>query len=151
MALALVATSELGIEADLEIAGKQYSRAPALEAAVRLSLFTDARALDGDELPEGPNEFGTDRRGYWAQKYLRARAPFGSRLWLLKRSKLTQETRQLWRDYALEALQWMIELEIADRIEISTEVVGRNRLEATITIHRRNDTPARFAYLWEAF
>ena len=59
-----------------------------LITALTVSLFTDRRAADDDELLDGSD----DRRGWWGDN---AAAPLGSRLWMLERSKRTQQTLQL--------------------------------------------------------
>ena len=63
--------------------GERESR---LARAVISSLFTWARARDGDELPtpESP------RMGFWGDTYSPVTGDrWGSRLWLLSRAKLT--------------------------------------------------------------
>lgn len=143
----LVPTSALGIEGDLRAEGDVYLETDSLETAIRLSLFTDRRAGEGDDLPEGTGAFGEDLRGYWADSFL-ATGPMGSRLWTLKRSALTSETRQRARDFALEALDWLVELGIASEINVETEVADAGLLKLGIEVVREADTPARYAYLW---
>lgn len=143
----LVPTSALGIEGDLRAEGDGYLETNGLETAIRLSLFTDARAQEGDDLPEGTGAFGEDLRGYWADSLLSTGA-MGSRLWTLKRSALTSETRQRARDFALEALAWMKSIGIASEIAVETEVAEAGVLLIGITITRESETPARYAYLW---
>lgn len=143
-------TSDYGLEADLVLnsSGTAFVETLGLETAIYLSLFTDARAQPGDELLSGPNVFGSDRRGWWASKFLDDSGELGSRLWLLYGSKLTAQTRQRARDYALEALRWLKESGIARDIEVSTSVPTRGCLEIQVTVIRETETPARFAYLW---
>lgn len=143
----LVPTSALGIEGDLRAEGDAYLQTDGLETAIRLSLFTDRRAAEGDDLPEGTGAFGEDLRGYWADPFL-STGPMGSRLWTLKRSALTADTRQRARDFALEALDWMLSLGIASEINVETEVAAGGLLKLGIEIIREADTPARYAYLW---
>ncbi len=143
----LVPTSELGIEGDLRASGNAYLQTDGLETAIRLSLFTDRRALEGDDLPEGTGAFGEDLRGYWADVFS-STGPMGSRLWTLKRSALTNETRQRARDFSLEALDWLIAVGIASEINIETEVAAGGLLKIGIEVVREADTPARYAYLW---
>lgn len=143
----LVPSSALGIEGDLRADGNAYLETDGLETAIRLSLFTDRRAEEGDDLPEGTGAFGEDLRGYWADAFL-ATGPMGSRLWTLKRSALTSETRQRARDFALEALDWLVRLGIASEIQVETEVAESGLLKIGIVIVREADTPARYAYLW---
>lgn len=146
---ALVPTSALGIEGDLRVEGSGYRITDGLETAIRLSLFTDARAQEGDDLPEGTGAFGEDLRGWWGSAFLSDSGEMGSRLWTLKRSALTAGTRQRARDYCLEALRWLIDLGIAREVRVETEVADAGVLKLGIEIERERETPARFAYLWE--
>ncbi len=145
----LIPTSALGIEGDLRASGDRYLETEGLETAIRLSLYTDRRAQEGDDLPEGVGAFGEDLRGYWADPLLTS-GPMGSRLWTLKRSTLTSETRQRARDFCLEALQWLIDLGIATEVRVETEVAAAGVLKIGIEIERERETPARYAYLWRA-
>lgn len=74
-----------------------------LTSDVIISLYTDRRALDSDEIPGGD----TDRRGWWGDSF-RPR-PIGSRLWLLSREKTLQSVLDRAAEYALEALLWLKE------------------------------------------
>ena len=98
-------------------------RAPddGLTRAVVISLFTDDRAHLDDVLPDGTN----DRRGFWGDSVLPPQgAPrdglwaTGSRLWLIAREKQTAETARRAREYAEEALQWLIQRNDAMRVEV---------------------------------
>lgn len=51
---------------------------------------------------------------------------FGSRLYLLKRSKSAEKTSSLAHDYCKEALDWMIGAGKATRFEISTQIEKRS-------------------------
>ena len=128
----------------------KYETTETLETAIRLSLFCDSRAEEGDELPEGDGFFGEDLGGWWGSKFLSDGGELGSRLWTLRRSKLTSETRQRARDYTVAALQWIVDLGIARSVEVETSVAGRGVLEIAVLVYRETDTPARFAFLWEA-
>lgn len=62
----------------------------------------------------------------------------GSRLYLLRRSKLTNKTPQLARDYAREALAWMVEDGVASRLDINAVRTGTDSLALAITIYQRD-------------
>lgn len=62
----------------------------------------------------------------------------GSRLYLLRRSKLTNKTPQLARDYAREALAWMVEDGAASRLDINAVRTGTDSLALAITIYQRD-------------
>ena len=55
---------------------------------VLISLFTDSRASDSDELPDGSN----DLRGWPGDTY--STSVWGGKLWLLKREKLTSDVKK---------------------------------------------------------
>ncbi|MCB2200890.1 phage GP46 family protein [bacterium] len=95
---------------DLSIVAGDFERDDGLGTSVLISLFTDATARDGDTLP------GNDGyRGGWWNDALQG-TPLGSRLWLLRRAKLTNDTLQKAKEYAEEALKWMVDAGIASRV-----------------------------------
>jgi len=141
------------LSGDLVMDGAGLAIDDGLETAVVISLFTDARALPDDILPDG----GADRRGWWGD----AVPPtvdgtpaqddhIGSRLWLLSREKIIPETIKRARTYIQEALQWLIDDGIAARIDITVEAQHQSILAFEIIIHRPDDTDQRFDYLWDA-
>lgn len=105
-----------------------FTTTDGLEPAVLYSLFTDAKASDDDELPDG----GTDLRGHWADNLLDESE--GSKLWLLRRRKQTQETLNLAVQYAKEALQWLIDDEHATKVDVTGEWVKTGWLALTPVI-----------------
>ncbi len=118
-----------------------------LARAVYNSLFSWARARDDDDLP------GDSRYGWWADTYATDQPDdrFGSRLWLLMRAKLTDETVQKAQEYAQEALQWLIDDGVAVSVSATAERVGSDRLDLTIEIVKPNDrvaSVARFQDVW---
>lgn len=145
-----LAWSSSRLAADLEIDANDLVGEDGLETAVLLSLFTDRRAEPGDTLPDGE----TDRRGWWADG-----APviggdqFGSRLWLLARSKQTPDVLDRAQEYTREALAWLLEDKIAESIDVVTAFLTERRgLGLTITIRRPRSDPAvfRFGQTWSA-
>lgn len=106
-----MASEEYTLEAPLEYG--LLSSDGGLRRAIVISLFTDARAREDDTLPDGATGLG-NRRGWWGDILPPYQAPTsapwitGSRLWLLAREKQTAETARRARDYAAEALEWMI-------------------------------------------
>lgn len=112
-----------------------------LESVVLISLFTDRRAKEDDEIPdsrEGQHAITVDRRG-WAGDYLSEDGDrIGSRLWLLQREKQTEETRQRAIEYAREALTHLITDNIISEINVTAEWVGYGRLDMLIIL-TKND------------
>lgn len=122
--------------------GAELARAPAIETAVLVSLFTDRRALPDDRLEPGEE----DRRGWWATAL--DGKPIGSRLWLLRRAKATAETLKRAKDMMREALQWMIEDGVAARVDVDAEWQARGRIAARITVHRADGTAQTVTAAW---
>ena len=118
-----------------------------LVRAVVISLFTWRRARPDDELP------GSDRFGWWGDNY--AAAPgdrIGSRLWLLSREKLTARTVERAREYAQEALAWLVEDGVASRVEVEAERQGIDTLALACRIYRTAGAAPvdlRFSSVWE--
>ncbi len=106
--------------------GKNIDIDEGFETAVLLSLFSEARASADDGLPI------ESRGGYWGDAYPSvAGDQFGSRLWLLKRAKATQQNVARAQSYAKESLQWMID----DGIARSVDVVAQLQRPGTLALH----------------
>lgn len=115
-----------------------------LVRAVVISLFTWRRALRDD-----PHE-GV-RWGWWGDGL--ADLPndrIGSRLWLLAREKLTQRTLNRAREYAEEALRWLLDDRVATRITVTAERQGLDRMALQCVIERDQRSPIslRFDNTW---
>lgn len=149
----------LDSEADLALDGADLLLESGLETAVIVSFFCDRRADVTDVLPDVEG----GRRGWWGDLFSDAENDrTGSRLWLLSREKRTQETLERARQYALEALAWMIEDEIAASVAVATSFVsladlggsGLNPHEFAllldVTISKPDGTREsfRYAYQW---
>lgn len=99
--------------ADIALACGDVLTGNDLSTAVLISLFTDRRANEDDKLPSGD-----DPRGWWADAMDGQR--IGSRLWLLENASNLPETLALAKEYALEALQWLVSDGIAKSIAVTT-------------------------------
>lgn len=133
---------------DYSITGPQLDADDGLQTAVVISLFTDRRAEADDTLPAG-----TDRRGWWADAWPAVeRDLLGSRLWLLDREKQLPEVVRRAREYAEEALSWLLEDGIARRVTVTAEVVRTGVLGLGVEIERPagDAVSYRFDYLWNA-
>jgi phage gp46-like protein len=86
-----------------------------LETSVIISLFTDRLADPDDVLPD----FSGDRRGWWGDTGPAPEDFIGSKLWLLTREKATNQTRLRAEEYCREALQWMLDDDAADQIDVA--------------------------------
>ena len=79
----------------------------------------------------------TDKRGWWGDVLTEFPNDItGSRLWLLKREKQTEETRRRAAEFAAEALAWMIDDGIAQTIGVTAEWLGLGFLGLSVTIQR---------------
>lgn len=115
-----------------------------LATAVLISLFTDRVANADDIPPDG----GNDRRGWWGDAG--EDVPIGSRLWLLDRSKLTTQVANTARIYMEEALQWMVDDQVAASVKVTTAIGGRNSLYSMVLITHFDgtSTPLKFSWVW---
>lgn len=116
---------------------------PLVRAAV-ISLFTWRRAK-----PDDPHE-GV-RWGWWGDGLDdEPNDRIGSRLWLLAREKLTLSTLNRAREYAEEALQWLLEDRVATSISVTAERVGLEQLHLQAVIGRDQAAPItlRFDNTW---
>jgi phage gp46-like protein len=128
----------------------------ALATAVIVALGTD-RLADVDDILPDPNS--TDRRGWWGD--LEAQEiwdgwPIGSRLWLLKREKITDasagrgSTLTRVQFYIQEAIQPFIDRRFASEMNVVVTRVDTQRIDATITLYRGPRTAVELQYqiLW---
>lgn len=101
----------------------------ALKRALIISLFSWRKAHDDDEVDGS-------RYGYWGDSYPPVPgALIGSRLWLLKRSKLvTNETLLQAEEIIREATQWFIDDGIAQRIDVQLERSGIGTIKGVVTL-----------------
>jgi phage gp46-like protein len=127
-----------------------------LATAVVVALGTNRLALASDLLPDPDS---TDRQGWWGD--LDAATiwngwPIGSRLWLLKRSKITGSeasqgaTVTLVEQYIREALQPFVELKIVSSFTVQAMRNGMERIDALIRMYRGPTllVDLRYAVLW---
>ncbi len=134
--------------ADLAIEANDLARDEGLETAVLLSLFTDRRAEPGDPLPDGES----DRRGWWADALPVVEGDrIGSRLWLLSREKETKATLSRAEEYAREALQWLVDDLVAERVKVTAKIPRTGVLGLEVVIYRPQADPVkyRFNHAWE--
>ncbi len=111
-----------------------------IDTAILISLFTDRLARADDDFE------GDDRRGWWGdvdQDY-----PVGSRLWLLRRQKLTVATANKAENYASEALKWLIDDGVVASITPVTQIVYPNRLNLVITYQKPGLSAVTKRYFW---
>ncbi|WP_145932323.1 phage GP46 family protein [Yersinia bercovieri] len=116
-----------------------------LTRAVIISLFTWRRA-DPDDDSEKP-------MGWWGDSYPTVQNDrIGSRLYLLQRTTLTNNTVELARGYLEQALAWLKDDGVVSRITINVQRRGTEILTAEITLYRNdgNSQLITFDDLWSA-
>jgi phage gp46-like protein len=130
---------------DLGIEGGDLVLDEGLRTPVLVSVFTDGLAAADDELPDGT----TDRRGWWAAGLLETdgTSAFGSRLWTLARSKLTDPTLATLEELAREALDWIVARGVAD--EVLAEAFRIDVERAAVNVELVRGPATERAGLWE--
>lgn len=122
---------------DWEVAGGALLEGDDLATAALISLFTDRQANADDPVIDG------DRRGWWGDPTM------GSRLWLLARAKVTDETLRLAEEYAEEALAWMVGDGVVAGVSATAAWIAPRQLGLTIDLTRTDGTVRTLAYAWE--
>lgn len=94
-------------EYDLAYSGNDLQTDRMLKSAVTLSVYTDAW-VDG-------------QRGWWGDSYQDERPIADSKLWTLMGAKATHENRLTGEQHIKSAVQWLIDDEHIDSIDVTTE------------------------------
>lgn len=133
---------------DIALGGADLLADDGLETAVILSLFLDRRAEADDGVPDD-----VDPGGWWGDTYSDVVGDaVGSRLWLLGREKQLPSVAQRARDYAVEALKWLIDDGVASAVNVAATWVARGMLALDVTIERPTQAPfnRQYQYVWSA-
>lgn len=137
---------------DITFINGDFEGEAGLETAVLISLFTDRRAKEDDEVDDL-----NDKRGWWADQISEnadEEDQIGSRLWLLDRQAITNTTLLRVKSFATEALSWMIDDGIAARVDIATEKMSYpddDKIAMKVDIFKTDGTTETFKFdnLWE--
>lgn len=117
-----------------------------LAQAVLISLFSWRRSEDDDGVPS------PHRQGWWGDTFAQVRGDrIGSRLWLLQREKVTPSVLRRAEGYAQEALQWLIDDQIAAAVSVRAERGAMDRMDLLVELTKPGDTQkfsARFNDIW---
>ncbi len=128
---------------DFNVLGPSLENDDGLETAVVLSLFTDRRADDADVVPDGT----LNRRGWWGDSFPKVDGDkIGSKLWLLAREKQLPAVMERAKQYAKEALQWLIDDGIARAVTVNAEIVRTGVLGLQIDIDRADKPVAKYRF-----
>ena len=98
----------------------------------------------------------SDLRGWWGDTL--ANRPLGGRLWTLGRAKATDENIRRARDFAMEALAWLMSDGIAGALNVAAVRIDGDgsgatlRLDIDIVRAGATNAPTRlsFDFLWRA-
>lgn len=120
-------------------------QAVALHRAAVISLLTWRRAGADDPLDDA------ERYGWWGDSFpSQSDDRIGSRLWLLRRRSLTAQTERDARDYAREALQWLLDDGRVTAVEISTQrAIDRLEMRVLLTTPEGEQVPVQLDNLWQ--
>ena len=124
---------------DILPAGGDLTSDDGLSTALAVSIYSDRRA-DVGEVREGE-----DPRGWWGDT---AFDRWGSKLWLIRRDGVTNESAEQARLYVLECLRWLLEDEIAAEVLVNAERAQGGRIDIDVTVAR--GTARRFDAAWRA-
>lgn len=132
------------MEFDIQELYGDLVRENGLETAVFISLFTDRRVLKTETDDK-------NLRGWWGDMI--SEIPIGSKLWLLERSKTTQDTLIKAKRYAEDALKWMINDGVVAKITVTAlrlGTPGNDVLGLAIEILKKDGSIESFKYndLW---
>jgi len=130
--------------ADIQIDAPDLKINQDLESAVIISLFANRLADAKDPID------GNDRQGWWGDTFATVKGSLiGSRLWELKRQKSLQSVANLAQQYCLEALQWLIEDQVAESINVQAEIIGLYTLGIAVQIYKPTGIQNfKFSYVW---
>lgn len=124
-----------------QLSGGDLKKDTDLRTSILISLFSDSRALDSDEIPDQSN----DKRGWCGDVF--SDVTIGSRLWLLDRSYLTNDIALRAKDYIKEALQWMIDKKVVSSVVVDVQRYKNMGLKASISF-TRNKKQTRYELVW---
>ncbi len=148
------------LQSEIAIKGGDAVICDDLTTSVLVSLFTWRRAEEGDILPH----WAISKMGWWgdhtqhgfssgglssSQGVSPHLGQIGSKLWLLSREKITPKTMQRAKQYAEEALEWMIEDRVAKSVNVEVKRTGINSLALTVIIVTANDEKLNYQFTYE--
>ena len=115
------------------------------ETAITISLLT-WRRCEKEDLPADLENLG----GFWGDTFADVEGDrTGSKLWLLQGQKINNENLDLAKQYVEEALEWMIEDGIADKIDVKTSRGEYDQLEIELFIQKPNEPAPKWVGIWE--
>ncbi|WP_455820595.1 phage GP46 family protein [Pseudomonas cerasi] len=130
----------------ITVNGKRYSASYPFDPLTRAVLISTGtwRRAEPDDSPEEVN-------GWWGDSFPTVQNDrIGTRLYLLKRQKLTNKTPLKVREYLQQCLQWLVDDRLASRVDVTAERTGIDTLIASVTISRMDGTQQTISFddLW---
>ena len=117
------------------------TREALLRRSVTISLFTWRRAGPDDPLDDD------DRKGWWADCVPTvAGDQIGSRLWLLQRRTINQDTLRDAQEYAEEALRWMTEDGVVSAVTVTVRRQDINRMTLVVLLTELSGETVQLAF-----
>ncbi|EGP0949012.1 hypothetical protein ITQ64_001425 [Salmonella enterica subsp. enterica serovar Java] len=131
---------------DITIQHDGLSLDDGLVTLVLICLFTDSRADADDEIPDGSG----DPRGWPGDTF--SNSPWGSKLWLLGREKLTESVRLRVEDYARLSLQPLLRAGYIRTADITATIVATDRINFAVALTRPDKSllTIQLSRRWEA-
>jgi phage gp46-like protein len=127
----------------IAIDANDLTRDAGLQTAILISLFSDRLVTSEENTKE--------TRGWWGDS---DENKIGSKLWLLERTKITDQAILLANSYTRDALKWGIDDGIAAKIESTVQKGTGDTFLFTITVYRPKGkggvTVFQFFYNWES-
>ena len=131
---------------DMVIENGDLKAANGLENAVLISFFSNKR-VTFEQLASDKE----DRQGWWADLVSEPQGDeIGSRLWLIEKRKIVNSTILELESIMKDALQWLIEDGIAERVVIiDVSRTGPNTITGNGKIERPDGDNIPFGFIWD--
>ena len=120
-----------------------FASAEGFETAIATSYFTDARA-SAVQVQEAQN-----RRGWVGNiLYLDNGREVGGMLWTLDQARITEDTLNFAKQFAMDCLQWITDDNVAQSVYVTVEQTSQRAIKIYTTITTIHNTVLRYVTLW---
>ena len=152
MSLAVKLNDDNELDLGLDAAGG-LALGDDLSTAVLLSLLTNRKAANDDELPDSASQF-PDYRGWWGDQF--SPHPCGSKIWLRSRDLPNEQLRLKIISDCKQALNHLILAGVCRAIDITADFIQADpsqpnlvMLGIHIRLFKENGDEAKFDYVWK--